>query len=117
MNSFNNPMLKAKAQALRNNMTPEEKCLWFNYLKDLPVTVNRQKVIGSYIVDFYCAEKSAVIEIDGEYHEKDFFKYHDRVRENYLKQFGLKILRYSNYDVINNFEKVCNDIANKLDLV
>ena len=60
-----NEKLVPNAQALRKNMTPEEKHLWYDFLKRLPVTVNRQKNIGNYIVDFYISSACIVIEIDG----------------------------------------------------
>lgn len=49
-------------------MTKEERHLWYDFLKGLPVTIHRQKVIGNYIVDFYCASSNLVIEIDGSQH-------------------------------------------------
>ncbi len=54
-----NKNLVSNAQELRKNMTPEEKKLWYRFLKRLPVTVNRQKNIGNYIVDFYIAQKNS----------------------------------------------------------
>ena len=60
-----NRKLVANAQKLRKNMTPEEKHLWYDFLKKLPVTVNRQKNIGNYIVDFYIPSARLVIELDG----------------------------------------------------
>ena len=70
--SYNyNKNLVTYSQSLRKNMTPEEKQIWYNFLKRLPYTVNRQKVIGNYIVDFYIAEKRTVIEIDGIQHKTE----------------------------------------------
>ena len=63
-----NKKLVSTAQALRKRMTKEEKHLWYDFLKHLPVTVNRQKNIGNYIVDFFIAEKRVVIELDGSQH-------------------------------------------------
>ena len=51
-------------------MTRHERKLWHEFLKGLPVTVNRQKVIGRYIVDFYCAQAKLVIELDGKWQVK-----------------------------------------------
>ena len=68
MNKYNNPQLKTLAQNLRRNMTEEERHLWFDFLRLLPVTFQRQKVIGPYIVDFYCAKAKMVVEIDGAQH-------------------------------------------------
>ena len=61
--------LVSAAKTLRKNMTPEEKRLWYDFLKRLPVTVNRQKNIGNYIVDFFIATGRVVIEIDGVQHQ------------------------------------------------
>jgi very-short-patch-repair endonuclease len=68
MNNKQNPNLTDYAQQLRREMTKEEKHLWYDFLKSLPVTIQRQKVIGKYIVDFYCASAKLVIEIDGSQH-------------------------------------------------
>ena len=114
MNKTNNPKLKINAQELRKNMTKEERRLWYNFLKDLPITINRQKVIGNYIVDFYCAEKKIIIELDGSQHFEDKGIEYDAKRDAYLKSLGLTVLRYSNYDVNTNFYGVCTDIAIKL---
>ena len=92
-------------------MTGEEKHLWYDFLKKLPVTVNRQKVIGNYIVDFYCASAKLVIEIDGSQHYEDSGKNADRVRDEYLRTLGLTILRYSNLEINRKFDSVCADIS------
>lgn len=63
-----NKNLVKNAQELRKNMTPEEKHLWYDFLKKLPFNVRRQHNIENYIVDFYIAEKKAVIEVDGIQH-------------------------------------------------
>ena len=95
-------------------MTKEERHLWYDFLKTLPVTFNRQKVIGEYIVDFYCASKKIVIELDGSQHyeEKDIMK--DKERDEFLNGLGFKILRYSNLDINKNFDVVCQDILNNM---
>ena len=63
-----NPNLKPAAQKLRREMTREERHLWYDFLKALPVNVHRQQVIGPYIVDFYIAPAKLVIELDGSQH-------------------------------------------------
>ena len=95
-------------------MTKEERQVWYKLLKRLPVTVRRQKVISHYIVDFYCASAKTVIEIDGGQHYKEAGKAKDEERDAYLNSLGLKVLRYSNYDVDHYFEGVCIDILNHL---
>lgn len=106
----NNPHLTGNAQVLRKNMTKEERRLWYDFLKTLPVTVNRQKVMGECIVDFYCAEAKIVIELDGSQHYENKGKESDQKRDAYLRETGLTVLRYSNLDIHRNFEGVCMDI-------
>ena len=91
-------------------MTKEERHLWYDFLKWLPVTIHRQKVIGRYIVDFYCAEFGIVIELDGSQHYDSVGQKTDRERDEYLKSNGIKVLRYSNRDISYNFNGVCEDI-------
>ena len=110
MNQFNNPKLTNNAKSLRKGMTKEERHLWYDFLKALPVTVHRQKVIGSYIVDFYTAKQKLVIELDGSQHyEADGMK-KDIERDVCLQSQGLTILRYSNADINLRFQDVCRDI-------
>ena len=110
MNDNSNKRLTPNAQTLRKNMTKEECRLWYDFLKKLPVTFNRQKVIGKYIVDFYCAKSKLVIELDGSQHFEDRGLASDKIRDAYFKEKGFTVLRYSNYDVNTNFEGVCTDI-------
>ena len=98
------------AKALRKNMTPEERHLWYDFLKTLPIVFKRQKPIGSYIVDFYCPAAMLVIEIDGSQHYDDKGLAADEVRDNYLQNAGYTVKRYSNRDIHQNFEGVCRDI-------
>ena len=114
MNKTNNSRLTGNAQKLRREMTEEERHLWCDFLKGLPVTVNRQKVIGHYIVDFYCAEAKLVIEIDGTPHYEQAGKEADRERDDYLESIGLYVVRYSNRDINCSFANVCADIMNRI---
>ena len=97
-------------------MTKEERRLWYDFLKQLPVTVNRQKVIGHSIVDFYCASAKLVIELDGSQHYEDKGAAADRERDLALNQLGITVVRYSNEDVNQNFEGVCADLLRRLEL-
>ena len=114
MNKTNNSKLTRFSQHLRKDMTKEESHLWYDFLKDLPITVNRQKVIGNYIVDFYCAAAKIVIEIDGYQHYLDEGEQKDIERDAFLQGLGLTVLRYSNRDIHRNFRGVCEDIYNYL---
>lgn len=96
-------------------MTKEERHLWYDFLKTLPITVNRQKVIGNYIVDFYIATAKLVIELDGSQHYEEKGIENDAKRDAFLNGLGINVLRYSNLDVNQRFESVCEDILNNLD--
>ena len=109
-----NKTLKPFAQELRKSMTKEERHLWYDFLKKLPVTVNRQKVVGSYILDFYIASAKIAIELDGSQHYSADGRESDKERDEFLEDNGIKVLRYSNYDMNHNFEGVCRDIEKHL---
>ena len=105
-----NPALKGKARELRKNMMPWEKKLWYQFLRSAPVRFQRQKPIGDYIVDFYCAAQKLVIEVDGgQHYEADGLLY-DRYRTEVLERYGVKVLRFSNLEVQENFPEVCETI-------
>ena len=114
MNKKQNPKLTANAQALRNNMTKEERKLWYDCLKKLSVTVNRQKVFGKYILDFYCASAKVAIELDGSQHYEQPGIENDRIRDEYFRSLDLGIRRYSNAEINQHFTGVCEDILNCL---
>lgn len=107
--------LTHNAKTLRRNMTPEERHLWYDYLKELLVTVNRQKVFGGYIVDFYCASAQLVIELDGSQHFEEPGKMKDAARDKDLNDLGITVLRYSNSDINGNFDGVCQDIQEHIE--
>ena len=108
--NHSNAELTKLAQHLRKNMTKEERRLWYDFLRLSPLNFNRQKVIGRYIVDFYCAQAKLVIELDGSQHFEDEGRAKDAERDAYLRGLGLTVCRYSNLDVMRNFEGVCTDI-------
>lgn len=110
-----NRKLKNRAQKLRREMTREERHLWYDFLRDYPVQFNRQKVIGSYIVDFYCDRAKLVVELDGSQHfEEDGLRY-DADRTALLSGEGLTVLRVSNHDIWENFSGVCTAIHTAVD--
>lgn len=102
-----NKALVSKAKELRKNMTKEERHLWYDYLKNKDVRFIRQKIIGNYIVDFYCATAKLVIEVDGSQHFEDKGVKYDNERTNYLEQLGLKVIRIPNNEINYNFFGVC----------
>ena len=96
-------------------MTKEEKHLWYDFLKKLPIHVNRQKPLDNYIVDFYISAVKIVIELDGSQHYSEAGLRRDLTRDEYLESTGNLILRYSNYEVNTNFEGVCLDIRRHIE--
>ena len=111
-----NRKLTSTARTLRKNMTPEERHLWYDLLKRLPLTVKRQHNIQDYIVDFYIPEKKIVIEIDGIQHSVAENQEKDKERDLALSEWGIAVLRYTNKSIQNNFPQVAQDILEKLDL-
>ena len=102
--------LVGNAKILRRNMTPEEKHLWYDFLKKLPVPVKRQKNVENYILDFYIPQYKIAIEIDGGQHYTSEGKEADKTRDNALKRWGIRVLRYTNADIKTNFNGVAQDI-------
>lgn len=109
-----NKSYKERARLLRNNMTKEEKRLWYDFLSKNKVRFLRQKVIENYIVDFYCPFKKLVIEIDGNQHYTVDGKEYDKIRDDILNSYNLKILRFKNKEIQNNFNSVCTQINNEI---
>ena len=96
-------------------MTKEERHLWYDFLQLLPQTVRRQKVFGKYIVDFYIESAKIVIELDGSQHYEPTGQAADQVRDAFLKEQGLIVLRYSNADIHYRFRDVCDDIYHHME--
>ena len=110
MQKKNNSNLLGNARQLRKNMTLEERILWYQYLRTYPVKFYRQRTMGHYIVDFYCAKARLVVEIDGSQHYEDEGLEYDRARTAFLESLGLKVLRVSNTDVKKNLRGTCEFI-------
>lgn len=109
-----NKKLSGTAKSLRKRMTPEEKHLWYDFLKKLPVVVNRQKNIGNFIVDFFIASARIAIEIDGIQHQMERDRRADQKRDEELSMLGIKVLRYTNSDINARFGLVCEDILKNI---
>ena len=95
------------AKALRKNMTPWERKLWYDFLRKYPVRFQRQKAIGNYIADFYCAKARLVVELDGGGHYTAAQEEKDAIRTKVLEAMNLTVLRFCNLDVDRNFSGVC----------
>jgi very-short-patch-repair endonuclease len=100
--------LKFRARTFRSNMTKAEELLWSRVrnkqLDNYPFY--RQKVIGGYIVDFYCPKGKLVVELDGNQHDNPEQKENDKVRDLFMLSQGLKTLRFRNQEVLNNINNV-----------
>ena len=92
-------VLVDRAREMRKEQTPEEGKLWHLYLKKLEPCFSRQKLLGTYLVDFYCPKLKLVIEIDGEQHYLEENVAYEKRREDYFQKEGYKILRFYNSDI------------------
>lgn len=98
------------AKELRKHATPQEKHLWYDFLRHYPVRFQRQKTIEGFIVDFYCHAARLVVEIDGSQHYTEQGLAYDAERSAALSKYRLKVLRFSNREVDTLFEGVCRQI-------
>ena len=98
------------ARRLRREMTPHERKLWYLFLRKYPVKIYKQRIIGRFIVDFYCASAGLVIELDGSQHYEPRGLAYDAERSQFLMSLGLEILRFSNRDIDRDFRGVCTQI-------
>ena len=105
-----NKNLISRAKELRKEMTPQERHLWYDFLRHYPIKIYKQKVIDNFIVDFYCNQSKLVIELDGSQHYTEEGLGYDEERTNILNGYDLEVIRFSNYEVDNNFEEVCRMI-------
>ena len=110
MQRKHNKEIVSTAKMLRKNMTKEEKHLWYDFLRTYPVRFLRQKVLGQYIVDFYCAKAKIVIELDGSGHYTEKGRTYDAECTSFLEGYGLKVIRISNTNIHENFQGVCEYI-------
>ena len=111
-----NKNLTEYARDLRKEMTREERDLWYKFLRYFPIVVKKQYVIDNYIVDFFIPSKKIAIEIDGSQHYEPEAQAADRLRDAELMKYGIKVMRYTNFDVQKRFEGVAIDILKNVGL-
>ncbi|MDO4493418.1 MAG: endonuclease domain-containing protein [Clostridia bacterium] len=104
------PKAKANAKVLRANATRQERHLWYDFLSGYPVRFQRQKPIGSRIVDFYCSRARLAVELDGSQHYSEEGMTADALRTEELSAYGVRVLRFSNADIDLRFDAVCLSI-------
>jgi crossover junction endodeoxyribonuclease RuvC len=107
--------LKSRRRDLRRKSTSEERLLWDRVRNNqLGVKFRRQFSVMGYVVDFYCPKSRLVVELLGGVHKNKEQQIYDEHRENYLKAFSIRILKFWNSDVENNLDKVIFEIKNNL---
>ena len=109
-----NKQLVPFARQLRKEMTKEERHLWYDFLRFYPIRFTRQKVLGKYIADFYCAQAKIVIELDGSQHYDETGMGKDAERTAFLEAYGLKVIRIPNNEISGNFQGVCEYIDDEV---
>ena len=110
MQSKHNSSLTPFAKELRRNMTKEERHLWYDFLRSYPIKFTRQKVLGKFIVDFYCAQVKLAVELDGSQHYSPEDQKKDSQRTEFLKNYDITVIRIPNNEVMTNFLGVCEYI-------
>ena len=106
--------LISRAKELRKNATKQENHLWYDFLRGYPVRFQRQKTIDSFIADFYCHEARLVVEADGSQHYDEQGLAYDKERSAIFAEYGVKVIRFSNMEVEQNFQEVCNAIDSEV---
>jgi very-short-patch-repair endonuclease len=102
-----NSKLVERARDIRKHPTAAEKKLWLGFLRTFKHRLLRQRPIDNFIVDFYCAKLKLVIEVDGDTHFTDEAMEYDQARTSVLEGYGLRVIRFTNKEVLENFEAVC----------
>ena len=110
MDRKHNKDIVSTAKMLRKNMTKEEKHLWYDFLRIHTAKFQRQKILGKYIVDFYCASAKLVIELDGAQHYSEQGIAYDAERTAYLESYGLTVVRIPNDKINSYFREICQYI-------
>ncbi len=104
---YRNYKLLGVSKMLRKNLTQQEKHLWYDYLANYPVRWYRQRILDSFVVDFFCYKALLAVELDGSQHYSERGLCQDAERTKVLEKYGIQVLRFSNIDVDTNFEGVC----------
>ena len=105
-----NHKLLERAKELRRELTPQERHLWYDFLRHYPAKIYKQRIIDSFIADFYCASARLVIEVDGSQHFTPDGLLRDAARTEIIEQYGLLVVRYTNHEIDTQFVAVCNHI-------
>jgi len=109
-----NSNLTPTARELRTNATRQENHLWYDYLRYYSPRFTRQRIVGNFILDFYCAKAKLAIELDGSQHYEEGKMKYDEARTEFLENLGVKVMRFTNLDVDEHFEGVCRVIDERV---
>jgi very-short-patch-repair endonuclease len=106
-----------RANTLRKSLTEAEKILWkvLRNKKFKGYKFRRQHPIDRFIADFYCHQAKLIIEVDGGIHDLSSIKEHDDDRTYELEKLGIKVIRFNNYEIIHQLEKVLQQIKDEID--
>ena len=99
-----------RAKELRKGATKQENHLWYDFLRSYPVRFQRQKTIDGFIADFYCHVARLVVEVDGSQHYDEQGLAYDKERSAIFAEYGVKVIRFSNLEIEQNFQGVCTAI-------
>ncbi len=110
---FNKSSQKIKRRVLRRVMTESEARFWLllRNRKNCGFKFRRQVSIGRYVVDFYSPKLKLAIEIDGGYHKQKEISQYDKIRQEFIESLGIKVLRFSNKQVLENFDMIIDKIT------
>jgi very-short-patch-repair endonuclease len=107
--------LTPRARLLRHGGTPAERKLWYEFLRERPEKFTRQKPLGSYVADFYCSRHKLVVELDGDSHFIERAQQYDSMRTEALRVLGIRVIRFTNVEIMDSFEGVCMEIQRVLE--
>ena len=108
--------LKPRAQEMRKKGTRQENRLWYCFLRDFRPRFTRQRIVGAYILDFYCGKEKVAVELDGVHHYEQEVMEYDEIRTMYLNELGIKVIRIPNSEIDNNFDEACKKIILAINL-
>ena len=109
-NHYYSGKLVSRSRELRKEMTRHERHLWYDFLRQYPVKIYRQRVISGFIADFYCASAKLIIELDGGQHFTPEILAYDQERTKIMNQLDIKVVRFTNHQIDTEFNAVCAEI-------
>jgi len=108
-----------RRRALRKSLPESEVILWSKLSRKqmLGYKFRRQYSVDQYVIDFYCPELKLAIEVDGESHYMPGVEEQDKARQEYIEAYGIRFLRFTNPDVCDNLDGVCQMIFQEIETI